>query len=238
MSSAEQYSVAETKRIEFLRQLNILDSKNEELFDNLTSLIASLLHVPIVMVSLVDENRQWFKSVVGLDVCETSREVSFCEYIVQDGHILMIEDATQDARFKDNPMVTGEPYIRSYMGIPIRPDGHFVVGTLCVVDRVPREFSGDELSLLAAFALQVEGLLRAHQRHMALQFRQKRLQTDKEHIEMNAQIYRLMALALGDGRVTLNGHGEIEKVSPEVAKYFDDRLEGLTVAQVLDRFAV
>lgn len=238
MYSAKQYAVAETKRIEFLRQLNILDTKNEEIFDNLTSLVASLLHVPIVMISLVDENRQWFKSVVGLDVCETSRDVSFCQYIVQDGHTLMIEDATQDPRFNDNPMVTGEPYICSYMGIPIRPDGHFVVGTLCVVDRVPREFSGDELSLLAAFALQVEGLLRAHQRHMALQFRYKRLQTDKEHIEMHAQVYRLMALALGDGRITLNARGKIEKLSPGMATYFDDNIEGLSVAQVLDRYAV
>ncbi|HSG62496.1 MAG TPA: GAF domain-containing protein [Pseudomonadales bacterium] len=236
MSDVTHYTAAETKRIEFLRKLNILDTENEEIFDNLTALVASLLNVPIVMISLVDENRQWFKSVVGLNICETTREVSFCQHVVNDGRILMIEDTKSDPRFRDNPLVTGEPFIRSYMGIPVRPDGHFVVGTLCVVDTMPREFSGDELSLLASFVLQVEGLLRSHQRRMALQFRYKRLETDKQHVEEIAEAYRLVALALAEGHIQLDTDGVIQTVSAEVAARLPSAIKGFSLAQALDRF--
>ena len=235
MALCSAHSDTEKLRLEFLRRLNILDSENEEIFDNLTSLVASLLNVPIVLISLVDENRQWFKSVVGLDICETSREVSFCQHVVNDGHILMIEDAKLDPRFKDNPLVTGDPFIRSYMGIPIRPDGNFVIGTLCVVDRMPREFSGDELSLLAALALQVEGLLRAHQRRMVLHYQKERLQKDKVELSAVITAYRQVAEGLANGQIQLDASGVICHVAPEVAERLHTAIDGLNLEQALDK---
>ncbi len=235
MAISSIHSNTEKLRLEFLRSLNILDTENEEIFDNLTSWAASMLNVPIVLISLVDENRRWFKSVVGLDICEASREVSFCQHVVNDGRILMVDDAKHDPRFRDYPMVTGEPFIRSYMGIPIRPDGEFVVGSLCVVDFMPREFTSDELSLLSAFALQVEGLLRAHQRRMVLQYKHERLLKDKAELTAVNDAYRQVAESLASGQVQLDPGGVICHVAPEVAEFFHVSIAGLTLQQALDK---
>ena len=110
----EELPTAESNRIDFLRSLNILDTVAEEAFDNITRLLADTFNVPIALVSLVEDNRQWFKSVVGLDVAETARSVSFCAHMLdsEDPDVLFVPDAAQDPRFRNNILVTGEPFIR------------------------------------------------------------------------------------------------------------------------------
>lgn len=135
-------------RVESLRGLRVLDTSPEERFDRLTRLARRLFDVPIALVSFVDEDRQWFKSRVGLEAQETPREVSFCAHAILDDHIMVIPDAGLDDRFKDNPLVTGTPNIRFYAGRPIQaPDGA-KVGTLCIIDNEPRQLSDDDRQLL------------------------------------------------------------------------------------------
>ena len=125
--------VNEASRILALHALKILDSQPEERFDRLTRMARRMFGVPIAVVSLVDTDRQWFKSRQGIDICETSRDISFCSHALLDDGILEIQDASKDDRFFDNPMVTGDPHVRFYAGCPIRIDNHHAVGTLCPV---------------------------------------------------------------------------------------------------------
>jgi len=142
------YPENESIRIDTLRSLNILDTPSEERFDRLTRLAKRLFAVPIALVSLIDVNRQWFKSCIGLDVTETARNISFCGHAILGNEILMIPDATLDERFYDNPLVTDDPKIRFYAGVPLVVPNGCKVGTLCLIDRQPRILSDDEQELL------------------------------------------------------------------------------------------
>jgi diguanylate cyclase (GGDEF)-like protein len=148
--------VGETRRLAALRSLTILDTAPEERFDRLTRLASRLFEVPIALVSLVDENRQWFKSKVGLDVCETPRDISFCGHAILYDEILHVSDTHLDARFQDNPLVTKDPHIRFYAGCPLRTQEGDRLGTLCLIDRVPRVLSDDFCTLLRDLAAIVE----------------------------------------------------------------------------------
>jgi diguanylate cyclase (GGDEF)-like protein len=140
--------VNESTRLNALRALSILDTPAEERFDRLTRLARRIFDVPIALVSLVDENRQWFKSCVGLDASETSRDVSFCAHAILHDDIMMVPDTLMDERFQDNPLVTGEPGIRFYAGCPLSvPDGS-KLGTLCLIDVKPRGFDEEDRALL------------------------------------------------------------------------------------------
>lgn len=148
--------VFERERIEALRSLQVLDTDPEERFDRITRILSRFLDVPIALVSLVDENRQWFKSKVGLSATETPRDISFCGHAILSDDLLVIDDALQDARFADNPLVTGDPKIRFYAGKPLKSaDGHSL-GTLCAIDREPRHLSEDEILMLNDLAKMVE----------------------------------------------------------------------------------
>ncbi|TFW19232.1 GAF domain-containing protein [Massilia arenosa] len=137
-------------RLAALRALLILDTPPEERFDRIIGFAAHEFDVPIALLSLVDEQRQWFKARVGLDVCETPRDISFCGHAIAAPDIMVVEDAAQDERFADNPLVTGEPRIRFYAGAPLQlPNGH-AVGTLCLIDRAPRRLDTTELAILAS----------------------------------------------------------------------------------------
>lgn len=128
------FPVNEQERLSSLRSLQILDTPSEERFDRVTRMAMRLFGVPIALVSLVDENRQWFKSCFGLDVSETERRISFCGHAILQNDTLVIEDATQDERFHDNPLVTGEAGIRFYAGHPLRNMSGHGLGTLCIID--------------------------------------------------------------------------------------------------------
>ena len=138
----------ETRRLAKLRSYDVLDTLPEESFDRVTRLAAEILEVPIALVSLIDADRQWFKSRVGLDASQTSREISFCGHAIGGDGIFEIQDATKDIRFADNPLVIGGPKIRFYAGAPLHtPDG-LKVGTLCAIDAKPRKLTAREHNLL------------------------------------------------------------------------------------------
>lgn len=163
------YPVEEQRRLAFLRSLDLLDTAPDPAFDRVTRLASRLLDVPISLVSLVDENRQWFKSKVGLEVDETPRDFAFCAYTIMEDDSLVVDDATHDARFSSNPLVVSDPNIRFYAGVPIRSTEGLAIGTLCVIDSKPKTLKPEELDVLHDLASIVtkeiqllEGLLDTH----------------------------------------------------------------------------
>ena len=155
--------VDENTRLETLRSLNVLDTKPEERFDRLTRLAKRMFGVPISLVSLVDKDRQWFKSKQGLDADETPRDISFCGHAILGDEIFMIPDATKDKRFSDNPLVTDNPNIRFYAGCPLRVVNDSKLGTLCLIDKTTRELNDEDLQLLRDLADMAEQELAAIQ---------------------------------------------------------------------------
>lgn len=142
----------EAARLRAVDRYDILGTPPEEGFDRITRIASRLLGTPIALVSVLDERRQWFKSRVGLDVHETPRAHAFCAHAIRDLDVMVVDDATSDSRFRDNPLVTGDPHIRFYAGAPLRTrDGHNL-GTLCVIDRAPRSFSVEQKRLLQDLA--------------------------------------------------------------------------------------
>jgi len=145
----------EVKRLKVLWQYDVLDTVPEEIFDDLTDLAAHICEAPVALISLVDENRQWFKSRVGMSTKETSRDISFCAHAILNDDLLLISDATKDPRFHDNPLVTGPQRIRFYAGAPlVTPDGH-ALGTLCVLDKKPRKLRSEQQKALQVLARHV-----------------------------------------------------------------------------------
>ncbi len=149
----------DARRIEALTALRVLDTPPEERFDRLTRLASQFFNAPIALVSLVDVNRQWFKSCVGLEAMETPRDISFCGHAIVSSEIFVIENALEDPRFADNPLVVGEPHIRFYAGQPLKASDGSLVGTLCLVDRRPRSFSAEDRAVLKDLARIVESEL-------------------------------------------------------------------------------
>ena len=150
-------------RVQTLESLDILDSEAEERFDRITRMAMRLFAVPIALVSLVDENRQWFKSCMGLDAKETPRDISFCGHAILGDDVFTITNASKDDRFADNPLVTDDPNIRFYAGCPLAAANGHKLGTLCIIDRNPREFSAEDVTALKDLASMVEGELAALQ---------------------------------------------------------------------------
>jgi diguanylate cyclase (GGDEF)-like protein len=148
--------IDEPARLDALRTLNILDTPAEERLDRFTRLAKRLFGVPIVLISLVDEDRQWFKSSQGLNVCETSRDVSFCAHAILRDEIMVVPDALLDERFHDNPLVTGDPKIRFYAGCPLTVPNGSKIGTLCLIDAKPRAIDLADLALLRDLAYLAE----------------------------------------------------------------------------------
>jgi hypothetical protein len=149
----------EAERLAALKEYHILDTGTEQSYDDITILAAHICEVPTAMISLVDEVRQWFKSRVGLEQQQTSRDVAFCAHAILQNEPLIVRDATTDQRFADSALVTGEPHIRFYAGFPlINPEG-LALGTLCVVDRQPRQLSAEQLKTMQALSRQVMTLL-------------------------------------------------------------------------------
>lgn len=149
----------EIERLRALRALNILDTDTEERFDRVTRLAKRVFQVPICLVSLVDENRQWFKSCQGLSVPETPRNVSICGHAIHSDGVFIVEDTLEDDRFIDNPLVTGAPFIRFYAGFPLELKDGSRVGTLCVIDTKPRTFDAEDEQSLVDFGEMVESHL-------------------------------------------------------------------------------
>ncbi len=178
----------DAQRIKVLWQYDILDTVPEEVFDDLTELAARICEAPIALITLVDEDRQWFKSKVGVTINETSRDISFCGHAIEQSDLFIVPDATQDKRFAQNPLVTSDPKIRFYAGAPlVTPDGH-ALGTLCVIDKVPRELRPDQKQALRVLARHVmtqlelrrhsRELMQAHEAHEKIQDELKKAKAD------------------------------------------------------------
>ncbi len=159
----------EERRLATLGRYGVLDTPPEQAFDDLTRLAAQVLGTPIALVSLIDRDRQWFKSRVGIEVCSTPRDMAFCAHAIHGDDVMVVEDALQDPRFANNPLVTGDPFIRFYAGAPLIADDGLALGTLCVIDRQPRRFDATQRETLALLARQVMAQLTLHRQSMHLE---------------------------------------------------------------------
>lgn len=219
----------ESERLNVLHALNLLDSQAELVFDRITRLVAHVLDVPIALVSLVDQDRQWFKSRVGLAVTETPRDVAFCAHTIMQSTPLIITDATRDVRFMANPLVTAEPNIRFYAGVPLRSAGGLAIGTLCAIDSRPRQLSKEQTDILMDLAALVskevqlrEALLlnRAHS-EQAIQAVEARFRTVFERAGVG------IALVAPDG-----GWISMNEALCQIVGYSQDELAKLTFQDI------
>lgn len=210
----------EAARLATLHEYRVLDTEAERSFDELTAFAASALEVPIALVSLVDADRQWFKSHHGLDVRETPRDISFCGHAVAAGSELVVPDTLQDARFADNPLVLGAPEIRFYAGVPLRAHDGAVLGTLCAIDRRPRELAPDQIALLRFLAAQVGAQLELRRRWHALQVAEARAaELESRHTAALESMH--------EGLVVFDGEGRIVQANPAAERILERSREAL-----------
>jgi GAF domain-containing protein len=187
----------EQDRLKALLKLQILDTEPDSTFDAVTSLAASIFQVPIVLVSLIDEQRQWFKSRQGLDVCQTDRKLAFCAHAILQPDIFIVEDALQDERFAGNPLVCTIPNIRFYAGCPLINEQGYALGTLCIIDRVPRQMTEQDKTILRKLAVMVMERLNEHKR---------KLQT-----EHKLQLLDLLLDSIPDALVACDSEGQLAR---------------------------
>lgn len=159
----------ENERIKALQDLNILDTLEEDAYDQLTLIASQICDVPIALVTLIDDNRQWFKSHHGLEARETPRDIAFCAHAInKPEEILMVEDATKDNRFHDNPLSTKAPNVIFYAGAPLNTSEGFCLGTLCVIGNKPKKLSNTQQTALKALANQVVAQLELRRKNLIL----------------------------------------------------------------------
>jgi len=213
----------EAARIAALRQYKILDTKPEAAFDDLTRLAAHICGTPIALVSLIDAHRQWFKSKVGLTATQTDREIAFCSHAILQDQLFIVQDALADKRFASNPLVTSEPHIRFYAGAPlITPDG-LALGTLCVIDYIPRNLSPEQIDALQILSRQVIAQLELRRNLDSMIGIAEALQASEER-------YRSVIAAMQEGIVLHNVDGSISACNPSA-----ERMLGLSAAAMVGR---
>lgn len=204
----------ETARLDALREYAILDTLPEASYDDITRLASDICEAPIALVSLVDRDRQWFKSKTGVDLSETPREVAFCAHAILEPDLFVVPDARDDSRFADNPLVINPPHVRFYAGAPLLTSRKEALGTLCVLDKVPRTLTERQKDLLRALSRQVMAQLELR-RHIAQQH---------QYREMLEEIQRKLE--------ETNEKLLIESVSDDVSGFYNTRF----LHQYLDRF--
>jgi GAF domain-containing protein len=189
----------EQERRASLASYAILDTDPEPSFDDLTLLASFICKTPIALITLVDEHRQWFKSRVGMSAEETSRDIAFCSHAILQDEMFIVPDALKDERFRDNPLVGGEPHIRFYAGLPLINDEGYALGTLCVIDKTPRDLSSTETEALRALGRLVLGQMDLRRNLVSLK-RALYNRTVEEHerqrelSKVQAQLIRMVGL--------------------------------------------
>jgi len=240
MIAPEKY-IKEAERLTELKSYNILDTLPDQDYDGLTKIAAQICEVPIALISLVDDNRQWFKSSYGLDATETPRDVSFCGHAINDkNNTLIVEDARKDERFFDNPLVIGGPEVIFYTGVPLKSSNGLPLGTLCVIDSKPRVLSDSQNEALKALSKQVINLLSLRKKNFKLKDLNTQLEEKNSDLEQFAyaashdiksplsNISNLAGMFLADykNKIDSNGVDIIELIlkSTEQSYKFLDRL--------------
>ena len=207
-------SLLEMLRLAELKSYNLLDTPPQQIFDDITLIASQICNLPIALISLVDEKRQWFKSKVGLDADETPREYAFCAHAIQKpDELFIVPDAEADDRFRDNPLVTGYPHVRFYAGAPLVTNNGFAIGTLCVIDSIPRELS--ELQLKALEALRRNVITAFELRKSLLEIKDKE-NALKESLARQNAIFNNAA----DAIININCHGIIDSLNPKAEEFF------------------
>ena len=230
--STQDYPPDESRRLEALDRYNILDSPPEEQFDRAARLAARWLDVPISLVTLLAEDRQWFKACVGIEQRETKRDVAFCRYNIDDTDMLVVEDASEDPRFKENPLVTGSPGIRFYAGAPLVTPGGQIVGSLCAIDTKPRSAETMDLSLLedlAAFVVD-ELELRLANRKIQNLTRSLIRAEESERGRLSNLLHEELQQILHASRMQVDNFPDTEALTPKQSKRLDRLDEYLSEA--------
>ena len=229
--------VDEARRLTALHATRLLGSAPEETFDRITRMAARLLHAPTALVSLVDKDVQWFKSRCGFEATGTARDISFCGHAILEHEPLVINDATMDPRFHDNPLVTGEPHVRFYVGVPLYSVDRMPIGTLCVIDRVPREVSSDDLDMLRDLARMVEQLIHHRQLATAAQALHSHVLLDTANPELSAAAEQVEFLLNHDQLTGLSNRQSLVRTIDEgLDEWHKQGTPPLVAAINLDKF--
>lgn len=207
----------EKQRLEALRNFDILDTVQEAAFDSMVHLASYICQTPIAAISLVDEQRQWFKSIQGIDASETPRDIAFCAHAILQDDIMVVPDATKDERFFDNPLVAGGPEIRFYAGVPLITTEGYHLGTLCVIDQKPRELNQAQMNAVKVLADNVMA-------HLELRLSHKHIRQHVDDLQLAATIFQ----ASSEAMIVTDADNRIITVNPAFSKLTGYEIDEVT----------